>query len=415
MKLWGLFFLLIFSVACQDDNSRPEVYYITPAITEITANYSGIQKRIAISSNCNWEISDIPQWCTAQKTIEGNNEYLRVNVLSNDVNIPRDATILLSFGKISSSIHIFQDKKNESELLQWYTFPVNFFTDVNFELLADNNTRKYQILGEEVFITPSWRNQVFTGNMINRHVDNIAGIKDYFNDYSFNPITISSKNGNSRELLAPSLEGMSDFAQEIIADLPNQNIQFQLSSPVQYSSYRQLHLLGLGNIGLHLDEIVSGKSYLEQEMSKQTGMIYSYSQKMFDITMDYPQKLINEAIGNEKLSDLVYINNVTYGKTAFLLVESNNPFISVKSIIGKIAKGMNLSDEELQIANDLDIWYIYFDSNGVQTSKGNFELVNNYINDCTNSFSNGIVPLCFTINKFEDNSIGNIDIGFELP
>ena len=89
--------------------------------------------------------------------------------------------------------------------------------------------------------------------------------------------------------------------------------------------------------------------------------------------------------------------------------------ISVKSIIGKIAKGMNLSDEELQIANDLDIWYIYFDSNGVQTSKGNFELVNNYINDCTNSFSNGIVPLCFTINKFEDNSIGNIDIGFELP
>ena len=411
----GTFFLLIFSVACQDDNSKPEVYYITPAITEITANYSGLQKRIAISSNCNWEISDIPQWCTAQKIIEGNSEYLRINVLSNDANIPRDATILLSFGNIFTSLHIYQDKKNGVESLQWYTFPVNFFTNVNFEVLEDNNTRKYQILGEEMFITPSWKNQVFTGNIINRHVDNILGIKNYFDDYSFNPITISSKNGKSKELPVPSLEEMYDFAQQIIADLPDQNIQFQLSSPIQYSSYRQLHLLGLGNIGLHLDEIVSGKSYLEREMSKQTGMIYSYSQKLFDITMDYPHKLINETVGTEELSDLLYINNVTYGKTAFLLVESSNTIISVKSIIGKIATGMNLSDEELQIANDLDIWYIYYDSNGVQTLKGNYELVNNYINDCTNSSSNGIIPLCFTVNKFKDNSIGNIDIGFELP
>lgn len=413
MKHWGLFFLLLLSVACHNDN--PElVYYITPEITEISANSSGIQKRISVTSNCNWNISDIPEWCSAQKTIEGNNEFVKINVLSNDTYDPRNAFIILSCGKISSPIHVFQDSKNDSELIQWYTFPVNFFTDVNYKILADNNTRKYQIQGEEVFITPSWRNQVFIGNMINHHVDNIE-INDYYNDYSFNPITISSKNGSSKELPAPSLEGMYDFAQELIADLPNQNLQFQFSSPVQYSSYRQLHLLGLGNIGINLDEVVSGKSYLEQEMSKQTGMIYSYSQKMFDITMDYPQKLINEKIESEELSDLLYINNVTYGKTAFLLVESNNAFISVKSIIGKIAKGMNLNDEELQIANDLDIWYIYFDSNGVQTLKGNYELVNNYINDCTNSFSNGIIPLCFTINKFEDNSIGSIDIGFELP
>lgn len=95
MKHWGLFFLALCCAACHNDEPEQK-YYITLDEDEIRADYSGIQQRIAVSANCDWSIRNIPQWCIIEKAVADNAEYLDIEVLPNDTENPREATITLA-------------------------------------------------------------------------------------------------------------------------------------------------------------------------------------------------------------------------------------------------------------------------------------------------------------------------------
>lgn len=418
MKHLGLFLLTLAFVACHDDTPK-QPYYITINENKVVTDYSGIQKRIEVTSNCDWSIGITPKWCIIEKVAVDNAEYLDVQVLPNDTENQREAKITLSYSYdryklTTANLFISQagQKKPEFDPLQWHTFAVNKFNDNKYDLLPDNVTRKYRILAEQSFINPAFRTQVYPGHLINCHTDNRT--LTVYDQYTYNPIAISASiNGKlyEKELL-PSFDGMNEMVQQITSELPMQSPQFYYVGPLQYYSHRHLHLLGIGNLGLNLDELISGEPYTEKEMGKRTGFFYNYSWELFTIMMDYPDKLINETISEEQLPDMSYIAHMTFGRMSLLFVETDQEYTKAISVVDKIIKKEELSADDILVKNDLLAYYMYFDnSNNVQTVKGGDELIGRFVSEIG---SLNITPIGFTTNKLSNNQVGNLAIEFTL-
>lgn len=418
MEHWRLILFVLAFAACKE--SEPErAYYITPAEREIDAPEAGIQKRIEVASNCDWTVEATPEWCSARKTAAAGREYLDVEVLPNDYEAPREAILVLAFQgdrytRTTASLHISQSgmKAQTDDPLAWNPFAVNKLSLAEYDLSEDGVTRSYRISGTQLFVSPSFAKQVFPGNLIDRHTDN-RELTDYRDRYTFNPIHIaafSNRKAYETESL-PSYEAAREMAKQIIAEQPVQNLVFNYIGPIRYNSYRHLHLLGRGNLGLSLDELISGSPYTRKEMEKRTGMIYSGCQSLFKIVMDYPEKLIRETIGGEELRELSYINSVSYGKAYLLVIESDDDFTAVKSVVNQIRRGWNLNDEDRKVRDALDVWYICFDQSGAHATRGDYTLIGNG----TEQLPPQIIPVNFTTNKLENNSVGEMVIEFDLP
>ena len=86
------------------------------------------------------------------------------------------------------------------------------------------------------------------GNLIDRHAPG-RKLTDYADKYTFNPIILAASTYGIKELAKPSLEATNAWVKELVAKSPHQSSGFFCQSPIRYTSYRQLHLLGLGNAG----------------------------------------------------------------------------------------------------------------------------------------------------------------------
>lgn len=425
MKHWGLFLFALAFAACHDDN-QPEPqpdYYITPEEDEIETDCNGVKQRIAVSSNCDWHPGAVPEWCVVQKITADGKEYLDVEVLPNTEETSRDTTIPLLYGRriATATLTVTQSGKEPVDRLKWSLFsiyPVLYNPDATYEVLEDNITRRYQISGKAVFTNPSWRKQIFPGNAISCRSDMLT-LTDYQDKFTFNPITLctAAAVGSElafRDLPEPSYEKFNEWIREITVALPKEGLGLIYNNiPTQYYSYRHLHLLGVGNLGLKLDELISGKPYTEKEMAKSTGLIYDFTYNWFSTIMDFPDKPINETISDEDRRDLRFINNVYFGITALLLVETNYGYTEANRVTRKIMKGEELNGEETKIGNDLTAYYIYFDKSGtLRTETGGRILIGKYFHDIT-TLEGGIVPLCFTTFTASGNE-GQMEVTFDL-
>lgn len=419
MKHWGLFLFALAFTACRNDglSDKPgETYYITPEEGTIETDYTGIRKRIPVASNCDWHPGTVPEWCIVEKTTSEGKEYLDLEIRPNPGETPRETTIPLLYGRniATASLSVSQSGKEHTDPLKWERFSINKLSNAEYELSDDQITRKYRITGTVAFVAPTFMKQVYPGHLINRKTDNYR--LTAYDQYTYNPITvtITSLAIKSSEFSKPSFEATNELVQQAISNLSDRSVDFSADAPVQYNSYRHLHLLGMGNLGISLNQLITGRPYTDKEMARKTGIIYNYSHALFNVSMDYPEKLVEETIGKEELPDLVYINSVIYGKTSLLLVESDDDFTTVKVLISKIANNENLSDNEVKIKDKLDIWYIYFDTYGTHTIRGGSSLIGRCIEEMQ-SLKTGIIPLNFTVNNLEDNSVGEMEIDLELP
>lgn len=411
MRRIGIFIFLFLVVACRNSNSDSE-YYISLLENNIVINSAGGKKQILISANCEWTILDTPNWCVAKKIIEENKEYLYIDILPNDTKNSRNTILYLRFENIYKSVSIHQNGENTEASLPWYTFPMNTFTDVQIE--NNNTTQFYQITSEALFVNPKMKQQVFLGNLINTQIGDMMHLTDYYNKYTYNTISVTSNDGKIQKLLTPSFNEFNDFVEEIIAITPEQNLKLNISSPIQYTSYKHLHLLGQGNIGFNLDEMVGGRPYYECEMKHRTGILYTFAQDCFSVIMDYPQLLINESIEEPELSSIAYINSITFGKTALLFIEGDFDFATISNVVTKIMKSKELNTYDIHIKDNLAIWLLSFDKNGEHFENGDFTLIHKYIKDQTTFNSRQIIPLYFSVNKFKDHSLGTLNIGLQL-
>lgn len=404
--------------ACDGNStSKQNDEYIHLNQDKVEVDALGGKAYINILSNCQWFISDIPNWCTIHKTEGENSLSVEIKILANNTDDPRESKIKISNGIITSFLSIIQNSSKKGDSIVWHTFPFNQIKNVSYTTGKDGKQRLYSIECTEMFINHSIKDKIFHGNLVNNQLSSYADLIDY-PQYTYDPITIGAFVNRKVyvDTIYPSLSKVEKMANEIIESLPHQNSQFYYcSAPISYTSHRELNLLGIGNIGVELDKLISGYSYSEKEMSKKTGLIYSYSSVLFDIIMDIPKKNIEEEITDEQtLSSLSYINSVSYGRTSFLIVETNMEENKVKDLIQKAIERKTLNANENSIIDGLDIYYLHFDTNKKLIKE--FGNSNNIINEYINSMKNAdIIPLTFSVSTYPIHSIGSIIFNVNLP
>lgn len=406
MKKLVYLFVLLMTVACNSDDSK-SVEFLTLSSNQITTAPEGASQAITVNSSSDWTIdeSSIPAWCTiTEQTTAG----FTITVLPNHTFIDREGKILTKNGATTNSITITQEGIENSPSLDWHTFPVNNFSDIQ-----DANLKR-MIKGRTLFITSSVRSQIYHANLIKNSFVLGEDIKAEGN-YTFNPITFSAHVSGElyiKESVTPSKEVSDAMYEEIIANTPTQSDQLSISSPYQFNSYKHLHLLGVGNLGLKLDELVTGNSYMNQEMGDRTGLLYTYSNVMFHSIMDLSQKLITEDLPDAEADKLAYINSIGYGRTALLIVESDYDYTLSKSVVSKIAKGESLTDEEKQVEASLTATYLYFDKDGAVRSSTGYQSIAAY----NEGFSTQpIIPLNFSVSNYKDDAVGDLEFSFPMP
>lgn len=410
-QLYVIFLLLAFC-AC---DANKEVLFVRLTENTINADHSGVSKDLLVVSNCTWAISEMPEWCEVSKHSADEGQYLRVTVLPNTKFDDRQATILISGEGVSTTLTVSQSGIKNSTSLEWHTFPVNTLSDVKYEQEGDGET-SVRISGERMFIGTSLRDHIWHGSLLNTNFVDILNPASP-RKYTYAPISIVGMLGGKAyfsEGQIASYENSDALAQRIIDAVPTQSSTFFVSdAPIQYNSYRHLHLLGVGNMGLRLDEIISGQSYRDGELGARTGMIYSYCAVDFETVMDYPGTLVTEDITEAERKYLSYVNSIQYGRTALLVVETEYDLASSKTTVKKIMQGDILTTGEDDVKKSIAAWYIYFDRNGIVHAKpGSVDVIKEYT---ANKHSEAIIPLNFSVNKYSDNSAGKCQFTFNLP
>ena len=401
-------FVLLICVACGSDHD-PEVDYLTLSSRHISTESEGTSRVITVNSTSDWTIveSSVPSWCTIDEQTE---DGFKITILPNHTFNDREVEILTKNTTTSNSIDISQCGIKNKTSLEWHTFPVNSFSEVNY----DDATNEYTVGSREMFITSSIRNQIFHGDIIKESYVQGEDLQQEGN-YTFNPITISAFVGGnlySRESVIPSKEVTNSLFNDVVSDYPTQSVQFVASSPIQFNSYKHLHLLGVGNLGLKLDEITTGKSYVEHEMGNRTGLIYTYSSVLFHTIMDLVPNLIQQGIPEGEVDHLAYISTIGYGKTACLIVETDYDYNFSKLVVNKLMHNEELNEEEKKVLDGLTATYLFFQEDGTLSVSNGYQAISAYT---TGFDAQPIVPLTFVASDLQDNSLATLKFTFEMP
>lgn len=407
-----LFFLLLFSCTDKEDSDLLELND-----SSIEIDSKEFEKNIEVKSSSSWSVTDIPDWCTVSDLSGNTSMTITLIIKPNETYIDRDAKLKFSNGYNTQILTIKQSgikNTNTSEL--WHSFPFNSFKSVND--IGQGEKIAYSFESDEYFINQWISDKIYLGNIINSYSETNKLITEY-KEFQYNPITISSMVGGkfySDIIDTPTKQKISEFADNIIRGLPNQNNFFVITSPLEFYSYKQLFLLGYGNTGEDFCKLITGKNFKQTKMAKGVGLIYTYYQKVFDVTMDIPEKLIKEDITESFINqnNLSYVSSINYGRTAFLIVESDYDKKLVNKIIQKFINEEQLTGYENNILNSLDISYLYYtkDSKLIVKNNDNKTNINEYINS---SKENDIIHLNFTLNKFKDQSINTYNYKIEMP
>lgn len=400
-------------LACNSENNTQNCY-LELSESKITSGYLGISMDIVVSTNFQWSVVSSPEWCSIERKKKDSKEVLTITVHPNEIYIHREGSIVIEICGLKRYIEVFQEG-NKDKKIYWRTFPINNYIDIKHKK-KDNGEIIYTIKGSKIFVNPHIYKEIYYGNLINNESESIYDISNYA-QYSFSNITIGTFiDGKSfiYVLEHPSKLSSDSIAEKIINTVAFQNEKFNYNDePLIYDSYKELNLWGVGNLGIELDELISEQSYLDSEMKKQWGMMYTYCHEFFHLIMDYPSKLNNSEIEKEdNYLNLSYISQITYGKTAFLIVETDYDVEASAKIVKKLMFSLPLDRHEEELKNNMDFYYLFFDAQGnIKKMKAGSELVLKYKNSIK---ENEIIPLSFSLNKYDDNSVSHLTFNLNL-
>ncbi|MGL5618730.1 MAG: hypothetical protein ACRDDC_03740, partial [Tannerellaceae bacterium] len=207
------------------------------------------------------------------------------------------------------------------------------------------------------------------------------------------------------ETFIPSLQAQQAYAAKVIDAKPNQQLSFKSDlKGIHFDSYRELRLIGEGNMGVKLDELISGKPYTEQEMVKNEGFIFSYDQTVFALTLDLQEKMVEEVLKVEDFpaQSLSYISMVSYGRVGLLIVETDNDLDDVKTIVRKKLQNSTdlFTEEETAILAEIEVSHAYLDqSQSFVAKRGKAEIITDYLTRLTDH-TNEAYPYKITVSDY---------------
>lgn len=411
------FIIALFICSCDDKNETVEPS-LTLGENTLSINEEGGSKLIDIFSNGEWNIkNDIPEWCTVDKLAGEGDAKINITIEPNTTSLERKCTLEIKQESIIRYLVIIQEKGNKIASLTWHPFPVNSFSDIKIE--EKGNTTLYSFTASSLFINPEVSDEIFPGNVISGTLDGVNKLRN-IPEIKLEPATISSWTGGKLYILEdiePSKEVFDNFVKDIIQEFPKQNVSFYFdNTPINFYSYKQLYLLGMSNLGIPLNEIISEAPYKEKEMEKKEGLIYSYSQTLFEVILDI-EPLSESELSSEVIEeyDLSGITNISYGMTSFLIVETNDDSEKVNKIINKKIREEVLSKEEKDIIGNAVIHFLYFDKeNKIKKETSDSQSIDNFLSYLKTQKAENIHPLNFRIDSYKDKSVKHLKFDLEI-
>lgn len=362
-------------------------------------------KTIKLTTNRPWEIYFIPNWISVTPSSGDESTEITISVAENRSPDKRSSKIVFSgeFGQKALEI-------NQSGLRDVVIFPgLPIFTFKRMEY--SSGLSRCNAWTDCLFINPAIRDKIYLGNLIGYNAKSNVNIPE-FTGYTFNPITVSTSAivDEVAKTYLPSPEEQDLFARQIMENKSGQEVSFtEDRGEYEFYSYKQLNAVGMINLGVKLDEAVSGASFSEKEMARKYGLIYSFKRIAFTLDMKFPEKLIKEELKEaDKEKGVSYVSSVSYGKVGLLIVESDTDSREVRLIVNKVIAGEPLSQEETNILSAVDVCYVYFDKDkNLQTQKGSLDVVNAY-KDAILQEKDSIYPVEFGLTNYVDHSPGTI-------
>lgn len=400
--------LILFSSCEKKNNEIPVKDYLEISTQTVTSDYLGKTELIQIEASSEWDIFNDPKWCIIEKINQNNKRYLEIIILPNDTtDVQREVELLIATEQITKKIHIKQfGKKNEPQKEKteklFLKLPVNKFDVI--PIIENEEITGWNVKAFNTFINPSIKEHIYIGSIINSKLSNPSKVMSYNDQEAIKKINFTgnpgTKNSQYSTNVKPSKEETENLAQKVIRGYTGSQssvIRFITTELPYYSSHEQLHMLGLNNLGIKLDELLFKTSYTKSEMQKKNGFIYDNCIPCFNIISDMPKKSEEAFKGEENILDLAIVNIITYGTASFLFVETDIDKDIAKTIIRKIIREEKLSIEEETQKREMDFYTLYFDKN-----------TNPIINTGEPLFpvELPIIPLTFSLLDYNKYSVG---------
>lgn len=377
--------------------------------------FYGETEQIKLTTNCAWEITTMPTWIHMTPSSGDGSVEITIQVDESALIEGREAVLdfRTNDDNIKTSLIIKQSGRDnlwQGPFLSIFSFPHVRIQQGHYTLTTDN-----------LFVNKHIREKIHLGNLIDNQVvdyPNFAALTGY----TFNPITVSTdKTGENVTVktFTPSFQEQELIAKEITARPPQEKAfeKHDNFKPTSYNTHRTLYTIGWGNMAIALDEIVSGISFKEQEMTRKYGMIFSFKHTLFGLDIDWNEQLIKEKLkAEDQAKKVTYVSRMEYGKVGLLIVESDTKFEQIKEVIVRAIKGgCNPLPGDDELIDSADIAYVYFNNQSeVQVNKNNREAIKAYkAAFYSPEDKENIYPIGFSLSGFDDHTLQNITFGFE--
>lgn len=248
--------------------------------------------------------------------------------------------------------------------------------------------------------------KTFIGAVI--RAENINDDIHQFLDVPLKPTTISFNLPVMSQKFVPSHDNMLKVVEGLIKEnkIPKQNIRFSHMLR-EIDTYNDLNAL--------FGQKINPTEFFglpASEKSKQNMVVVHLEQSVFSIMMDLPDdgSILNKVQEGYDVSNLIYLNSVTFGRKAVVLVESMQSLSKLKAAINDV---MNKSDNPEKItetsrailSNSSIYVMISGGSSKINMQSGNalIEVLHRFSRPMTKD--DFLLPVSFTAAWVKDNSM----------
>lgn len=370
-------------------------------------------KFVDLTTNRPWKIQNIPDWITVDPTSGDKSTRLTINFNENRNLDGRSVELTITAENATNSLSINQH--GLKDLVIGPYLPVFHLDKTEYP----NDLTYINVENGKMFVNPAIKDKIFLGNLVSHNIGKGVDIPA-FTGYTFKPITVSTSAPLKSRTFVPSLAEQNDYVQHIISEKPKQILSFNADKRgTEFYSYRQLYAMGMANLGIKLDEVVTGSSYAQKEMQNKYGLIFGYKLASFSLYMDIPDDglVIHEELKDtDKSKGVSYINTVVYGKIGLLVVQSTTDSRELKEAINKFIVNRPLSASERKLIESAEICHVYFDNNNeVKTVKGSMNALEDYNNALKITDIQNIYPIEFSVGDFSHHGMNTITYSVDIP
>lgn len=418
--------IVVLHISCKDEKEYPNENELNFSLnqTEISFDNIGGTSKVELTANGPWQINEIPDWIIIDQTKGNTSKEITVTVAENENAESRESKIHFVRESNIITLKVSQGAKEINKVeLTWSSLNFSLFDDSSFVLGDNGIERTYSFKINSLFINPDANTniseKIFLGNLVNRKLNKNTDISVY-TGYTFNPIDIFPSIGKVySQTITPSLSNQNNYANQILSKKPTGSERFLSDwNGTVYNSHRELHLIGISNMGINLDEIISENSYKVQEMTKKNGVIYSFCHTLFTLNMNL-EHTVKEELNKDSFPDntLSYISSVSYGRIGLLIIESDNNIAKIKPIVHKIRQSgsESLSANDIAILDELNAYHLFYDqSRKLKVINGKIYAIESYINQITGDFHD-VFPYKFTLSDYFNNSQASMTFKMILP